>query len=73
MEAKDKAYNLYLQYRTTNFSTWTNRHDAIKMSLIAVDEILNTESLKNRICGYTKLNTSHIEYWEEVKNEIEKM
>jgi hypothetical protein len=38
-----------------------------------VDEILETKLLKNRYCGFVELDKSHIEYWNEVKNEIEKL
>jgi hypothetical protein len=49
-------------------------NDAAKIcSLIAVDEVINTELLKNRTCGYVEINKSNIEYWLEVRNEIQKL
>ena len=46
------------------------RHDAKQCSLIAVDEILNfmIKSLK-----WDKETNGNIEYWQEVKQEIEKL
>jgi len=46
---------------------------AKQCALITVDEILETKLLKNRYCGFVELDKSHIEYWNEVKNEIEKL
>ena len=73
MTPKEKAKELVgkMVYSSDPFLHRT-RH-SIKCALICVDEILNTESLANRICGYTTLTKSHVQYWEEVKNEIEKL
>lgn len=49
------------------------RCSPLEHALIAVDEILNTNTLKERSCGYITLSEKHIEYWEEVKKEIEKL
>lgn len=63
MTPKEKAKKIYLKYRTLNLSTWINSEDAKKMSLIAVDEIIN-EFYTHSIAKI---------YWQEVKQEIEKL
>jgi hypothetical protein len=42
-------------------------------ALIAVDEIFKLRLLNKQICGYEIMNSGNIEYWEEVKQEIEKL
>jgi hypothetical protein len=46
---------------------------AVRCALIAVDEVLKTNTLDSRNCGFIKLCEKHEEYWQEVKNEIEKL
>ena len=46
---------------------------AVRCALIAVDEVLKTNTLENRNCGFVTLCEKHKEYWEEVKQEIEKI
>ena len=76
MTPKEKAQDLTVNFYTEEINenhdlmTWAA---AKECALICVDEILNTESLANRICGYTTLTKSHVQYWEEVKQEIEKL
>lgn len=72
MKEKEKAKQIHtLMYGSLeNGVTW---EEAKRCSLIAVDEILKTGTLKERSCGYLTLCESHIEYWEEVKQEIEKL
>lgn len=60
MEANKKAKELFNRYQNELVMF---RFDAIKSSLIAVDEIIN--ELKMRNCT--------IKYWQEVKEEINKL
>lgn len=46
---------------------------AVRCALIAVDEILNTNTLQDRSCGFVPLCEKHTKYWQEVKSEIEKL
>jgi hypothetical protein len=69
MTPKEKAEELF--DKMCQYPMW--KEQAIQCALIAVDEIINTESLANRICGYTKLTKEHLQYWQEVKIEIEKL
>jgi hypothetical protein len=74
MKPKQKAEELVLKYLRIDNNTkeWFNKHIAKQCALIAVDEILNNN---NKIPGnlnglHTFKNTS---YWQEVKQEIEKL
>ena len=67
MTPKEKANELYLKYKTLNLSTWTNSKDAKEMSLIAVDELIIEENRYNNGSFYQS------RYWQEVKQEIEKL
>jgi hypothetical protein len=78
---KQKAIGLVINIKELNLSTWINNEDAKKIALIAVDEIINQlENLhkpeyttfinyvgKNEIINGYEL----IEYYKEVKQEIE--
>ena len=69
MTPKEKAMNLYCKFRNNNYSTWINKLDAKKMCLIAVDEILYLDSPATELNEFEK----YIEYWQEIKQEIEKL
>jgi hypothetical protein len=66
MTAKEKAEELVLKYLRIDNNTreWFNKHIAKQCALIAVNEIINTE-VGETVSGYA--------YWEEVKQEIEKL
>jgi hypothetical protein len=57
----------------TDSGYFTNVIYAKNCALIAVDEILKTNTLQDRNCGFVTLCEKHKEYWEEVKEEIEKL
>jgi len=69
MTPKEKAFELAHKFRLLEIRTSENSYimismtDAKKCALVAVDEILNT-----LLYGYNL-----IEYWQEVKQEIEKL
>lgn len=69
MTAKEKAEQLVIRYYdiTGPFT------EAKQCALIAVDEILSNNLLYHSLSKNDILNNSHIEYWQEVKNEIEKL
>lgn len=62
LQEKIKAKELFLKFRTKNYSNWINDEDAKKMALIAVDEILSA-----------KLIWYQNNFWKDVKLEIEKL
>lgn len=85
MTPKEKAFDLIRKFIPCDIGTlsidkvdwdymeYEFRCSPLEHALIAVDEILNTNTLKERSCGYITLSEKHIEYWEEVKKEIEKL
>ena len=70
MTPKEKAEELILKYLRINGDTeWFHKVLAKQCSLIAVDEIIDILS----VLPYGMEYLSHIDYWEEVKKEIEKL
>ena len=74
MEAKEKAWQLFNTYRTLE-GKWGDKvmynYDAKQCALIAVDEI---KSLMIKFHGrHINDNIVEIEYWQEVKTEINKL
>ena len=75
MTPKEKADELFdkYSYELSNH-IFNGTFDISKQcALIAVDEIFKTNTLENRNCGFITLCEKHKEYWEEVKQEIEKI
>lgn len=68
MTEKQKAEELVLKYLRINNNTkeWFNIHIAKQCALIAVDEIIKQELTYDP-------SISDINYWQEVKQEIEKL
>ena len=70
MTPKEKAVNIVEKY---SLLFWNNGicdyEQAKQCALISVDEILNNE--KNYMVGYSEI--LHDEYWNAVKQEIEKL
>lgn len=77
MEAKEKAEELVLKYLKIDNNTkeWFNKYIAKQCALIAVDEVLETLDSPPIRTG----NESHmlwkgtVDYWQEVKIEINKL
>ena len=72
MDAKEKAYELFKKYfRDSDLLvedlTWIQ---AKECALIAVDEIIKQEAER---CLAYKETDKFIDYWQEVKEEIEKL
>ena len=67
MTPKEKAEQLYSKYLDYSCTYCTRKPDAKQCALIAVDEILRLEEFLT--CFYGDEGT----YWQEVKNEIEKL
>jgi len=66
MTPEEKAKELFLRYlRIDNNKEWLNSHKAKQCALIAVDEILNINSVDK------DFSLSH--YWLDVKHEIENL
>jgi len=68
MTPKEKAKELCNKYEVVYYMSM---HDLEECAIIAVQEIINTGALVNRSCGYLTLNETHVEYWDQVKQEIE--
>ena len=84
MTAKEKAIELLdeMSIQTYSYQPYAGAHYNIeeigyeagkKCALIAVDEIFKTNTLEDRNCGFVTLCEKHKEYWQEVKQEIEKI
>ena len=65
-----KTLHLWAEYENNNILLI---NQAKICALIAVDEIIGTKLLKVRNCGFIELNKSNLEYWEQVKQEINKL
>lgn len=65
MNAAEKANELY-QEMLHGFQFQIDEYTAKQCALIAVDEILNND-------GFTQFDIYLTEYWQEVKQEIEKL
>jgi hypothetical protein len=74
MTPKEKAKELYDKYEFVYIQNYTSKHEVKECALIAVDEILltlsNFQSLFS-VIGNILLDL--IKYWQEVKQEIEKL
>jgi hypothetical protein len=69
MTPKEKTKELFFKYRNLeNKHSYINNYNAKQCALIAVDEILSLN-----VFEYYSDWTNTIEYWEEVKQEIEKL
>lgn len=73
MTPKGKARELVDKYSELGIGHPTSLLLAKQCALIAVDEVLKTNTLENRNCGFVTLCEKHKEYWEEVKQEINKV
>jgi len=77
MKAEDKAKELVERFDKLDTphhrDTWY-KHDAIQCALICVEEIIKTEP---KYASYPSVGMliweSHINYWQDVKTEIQKL
>lgn len=69
MNPKQKAQEIFDLYfeEILSFGLYLHNSQIIKFALIAVDEIMLNEKINHSILDKT------YEYWEEVKNEIQKL
>lgn len=65
MESNEKAKELFEKYAFVEIAYYTSKHEVKECALIAVDEVIL--ELKNLGLKYL------IEWWQEVKLEIEKL
>ena len=75
MTPKEKAEELYNRFCEVKAKKG-KRIIPIEIKTLAAlyaDTLLESGLLKPRYCGYDKLEHSHIEYWQQVKTEIESM
>ena len=76
MTPKEKAFELAHKFRLLEIRTSENSYmmilmaDAKQCALIAVDEILD---LKHIVTLRRNMHEMELEYWDEVKQEIEKL
>lgn len=71
MEAKEKAKELVEKYYKLTDVNWGIRQQK-QCALIAVDELINATQYKSHM-KYAHNECETVEYWIEVKNEIEKL
>jgi hypothetical protein len=77
MTPKEKSIELFDKYMGFKMNPYNDLEMTLKKgiakknALIAVNEILKLRVIKKQIIGYEILNTGNIEYWQEVKQEIE--
>jgi hypothetical protein len=75
MTPKDKAKELVLKYEKYFINIYTN-YKAIKCALIVVDEIIEATSIKYEYNSDFELiitGKKPLQYWLDVKQEIEKL
>lgn len=74
MIPKDKALELIIKFKNTAYSDYLTTdkeyNNAKQCALIAVDEILD---LKHIVTLRKNMHEMELEYWMEVKQEIEKL
>jgi len=76
MTPKGKAKELvikYLRLQEKDSYNWFNKGLAKQCALIAVDEILNSNPHSNALTTDLGLSLPLYDYWQEVKQEIEKL
>jgi len=74
MESKEKAIELVDKYNNSIMSFLSDNmkyQNAIKCALIAVDEIIKTDTLIDEDTFVMK--PSYLQYWKEVKKELENL
>lgn len=74
MTPKEKAEQLFFKYRNLeNNDSFINNYNAKQCALIAVDEILKSISYVNWLDEKSIDFKPFFNYWQEVKQEIEKL
>lgn len=79
MTPKEKAFELAHKFRLLEIRTSENSHmmismaDAKQCALIAVDEMISYFQKETFMMAYPEIAISEVTYWQEVKQEIEKL
>lgn len=68
MTPKEKAKELIEKYAFVEIAYYSSKFEVKQCALIAVNEIINSHLLSDKI-----LNIHPVDYWQEVKQEIEKL
>jgi hypothetical protein len=68
MTPKDKAKEMYIKFDFVYVQNYTSKFEVKRCALIAVDEIL--DALPDTTSPY---NLKQIDYWQQVKQEIDKL
>jgi hypothetical protein len=72
MTPKEKAKELVDKYFRDEILYWDLSYNQAKLcALIAVDEMLNYFSKETFMMAYPEIAISELDYWQEVKQEIE--
>lgn len=69
MTPKEKAQDLYNKFEFVYIQNYTSKHEVKQCALIAVDEIIQDEMDNYFYLG----DANSIDYWQEVKEEINKI
>jgi len=73
MSPKEKAIELFDKFNNPDTRYYTYVHNAQLCAFIAVDEMLNYFSKETFMMAYPEIAISEVNYWTEVKQEIEKL
>ena len=68
MTPKDKAIELYNKYKFVYIQNYTSKHEVKECALIAVDEIISIVEWYD-----VRHISNQLKFWNEVKNEIDKL
>ena len=66
MTPKEKAEDLMQKYDFVYIANYTSKHEVKECAFIAVDEVLKVASFYND-------SQAEVTYWQEVKQEIDKL
>ena len=77
MTPKEKAIEIYNKFLNPSGDTYLYgmlEHESAKeCALIAVDEMISYFSRESFMMAYPEIAISELQYWQEVKQEIEKL
>jgi hypothetical protein len=72
MTPKDKAKEMYIKFDFVYVQNYTSKFEVKRCALIAVDEIIK-ECYNWNGSDNVQWETNRFDYWQEVKQEIEKL
>jgi hypothetical protein len=73
MTPKEKAIELVDKFNKPDTTHYPYVHNAQQCALIAVDEMISYFQKETFMMAYPEIAISEVTYWQEVKQEIEKL